>query len=272
MKAKNLTTERKTAVILCGGRGSRMGDATEVLPKPLLEVHGKPILWYSFWTLYGHGFRTFILPLGYRGQMIESYIYELADGLDCEIYCVDTGETTPIAQRISQVQDHIPDAGDFFLLNSDTIFEFDIEAMLALHREADALVTLSSVEVVSTWGLIIMDGDRLAGFDRQRKVQHLVSDDLPGKYGLVNSGLAWLNKDALAEIELGNCDDLESTLYQHLIDIGRATHFKIRGDWFPIDTPKDLRVINLAEDDRHGAGHMAKAVHDKLSVFGSNSV
>jgi glucose-1-phosphate cytidylyltransferase len=248
-----------------------MGDATEARPKPLVEVHNKPILWYSFWTLYGHGFRKFILPLGYKGQMIESYMREITEDLDCEVICVDTGVDAPIAKRISQIQSHIPDGEDFFLLNSDTIFEFDLEAMLAAHRKANALVTLSSVEVVSTWGLIIMDGDRLAGFDRQRKVRHLVSDELPGKFGLVNSGLAWLNKDALVEIDMDECDDLESTLYQHLINIGRAAHYQITGEWFPIDTPKDLRVINLAEEDQHGSGHMAKAVHDKLSDLGSTT-
>ncbi len=261
----SLSLEKKTAVILCGGRGSRMGSLTEVTPKPLVEVHGKPILWYSFWTLYKHGFRNFILPLGYMGAKIKAYMLEISHGLDCNFSCIDTGEDTPIAGRISQIEKYIPDGEDFFLLNSDTIFDFDVEAMLAVHRKTNALVTLSSVEVVSIWGLIIMDGEQLAGFDRQRKVRHLTSDDLPGKHGLVNSGLAWLNKDALSQIDLKTCGDFESTLYQRMIDLNRAAHYQIQGEWFPIDTPKDLRTINLAEEDRHGAGLTAKAVHDKLS-------
>jgi len=259
------------AVLLCGGRGSRMGDLTEAAPKPLVEVHGKPILWYSFWTLYDHGFRNFVLPLGYKGEMIADYFAEISAGLDCEVHCVDTGEDSPIAHRIHKVQDRIPEGQDFFLLNSDTIFEFDIEEMLAVHREKNALVTLSSVEVISTWGLITVDGDRIIGFDRQRKVRHLLSDDLPGKHGLVNSGLAWLSKDALREIDLLTCSDFESTLYPHLIEIGRAAHYQIHGEWFPIDTPKDVRTINLEESDRHGSGHMAKAVRDKLESKGSSA-
>lgn len=255
----------KWAIILCGGRGSRLGSITDTVPKPLVEVHGKPVLWYTFWTLYNHGFRNFILPLGYKGEVIESYMAEITKGLFCNIICVDTGEDTSIAGRILKIQDCIPQDQDFFLLNSDTIFEFDIDAMLELHQAENALVTLSSVEVISTWGLITIDGDTIRGFDRQRKVRHLVSDTLPGMYGLVNSGLAWLNKRALGYVDLEACGDFESALYTRIIDMGRAAHFPIKGEWFPIDTPKDLRTINLAEEDRHGTGDMAKSVHDKLA-------
>jgi len=262
----NNSVDGKWAVILCGGRGSRMGPVTDAIPKALAEVHGKPILWFIFWTLHNHGFRNFIFPLGYHGAQIESYMHSINDDSDCRITCIDTGEDTPIGLRIQQIREFIPDGEDFFLLNSDTIFDFDIEEMLNVHQESNSLLTLSSVEVVSIWGLIITDGDRLTGFDRQRKIRHLTSDDLPGKYGLINSGLAWLNKDALNEIDLNNCADFETELYKRIIEIGRASHYQIRGEWFPIDTPKDLNVINLTENDVHGRGHIAKAVHDKLAT------
>ncbi len=242
-----------------------MGALTEDRPKPMIEVHGKPILWYSFWTLYNHGFRHFILPIGYLGQEIEAYIAELTEELDCRIECVDTGETTPINLRIQMIRHLIPEGANFFLLNSDTIFDFDVEAMLEIHRAQNALVTLSSVEVVSTWGLITIDDDRVVGFDRQRKVRHLVSDDLPGKYGLVNSGLAWLNKAALNLVDLETCGDFETAIFQRAIDLGRAAHYEIHGDWFPVDTPKDLHVLNLMEEDRHRAGEIAKEVRDRLN-------
>ena len=87
------------AVLLCGGRGSRLGEATEAIPKPLVKVHGKPILWFSFWTLYDHGFRNFVLPLGYKGGMIEAYIREISREVDVNLQCVDTGLDTPIAGR-----------------------------------------------------------------------------------------------------------------------------------------------------------------------------
>jgi len=237
------------AVILCGGRGSRLGSISKTTPKALVNVHGHPILWYSFWTLYKAGFRNFIFPLGYKGEMIKDYIDELSKGMGCQILAVDTGEDTSIAKRIHQIAHLIPENEDFFLINSDTIFDFDIEGMYQTHREKNALLTLSSVEVVSSWGLIMVKDDEIYGFDRQRKVRHLVSDGHKGMYGLVNSGLAWLNKDALNYADLNTCGDFETNVYQKLINLKRVAHYEIHGLWFPIDTQKDLQVINLEIDD-----------------------
>ena len=69
-----------------------MGPRTDEIPKPLIEVHGKPILWYVFLSLYHHGIRNFVLPLGYRGKLVEEYILEASRGMGCNILCADTGE------------------------------------------------------------------------------------------------------------------------------------------------------------------------------------
>ena len=267
MAADNAQNGGKWAVILCGGRGSRMGSVTDTTPKPLIPVHGKPIMWYILHALYKNGFQTIILPLGYKGPMVKSYVDGVSKELGLRVLTRDTGGDARIVSRINQVADLIPDGGDFFLLNSDTIFDFDIEAMYNLHRREDALLTLSSVEVISAWGLITMDGDRLASFDRERRVRRLLSDDNPGMYGLVNSGLAWLNKEALNHIDLDQDVDFESTLYPRIIDLGRAAHFPIQGSWFAIDTPKDLNIVNLKSEDRHRTGHKARAVRDKLAAL-----
>ena len=263
--------DAKWAVILCGGRGSRMGNLASDMPKPLLPVHGKPILWYTFWTLYKHGFRNFVLPLGYKGEMVDEYMWGLARDSGCQILSRDTGNDTPIAQRIDQISDMIPDNMDFLLLNSDTIFDFDIEGMYQTHKDTNSLVTLSSVEVVSSWGLILMKGEKLTGFDRQRKVRQLISDNTSGTHGLVNSGLAYINKAALAHVDLNGCEDFETSLYQRIIGMKRATHFQLRGLWFPIDTPKDLQVINLTIEDRHASGHAVKTVRDSLDKMGNST-
>ena len=251
-----------------------MGPLTEDRPKPLIEVHGKPILWYVFLSLYRHGIRNFILPLGYRGKMIEEYVLEVSREMGCNVLCEDTGEDTSIAERIQQIEPLIPDHADFLILNSDTIFDFDIGGMYKMHKSENALVTLSSVEVVSSWGLILLKDDEIVGFDRQRKVHRMISKESPGLEGVVNSGIAWLNKDALKFVDMKTCWDFETILYSKLIEIGRAAHFRLKGCWFPIDTPKDLQIVNLAADDRHASGHMAKAVKESLSTirpgFGDN--
>ena len=256
----------KWAVVLCGGRGSRMGSHTERVPKPLIKVHGEPILWYVFRSLYRHGIRNFIFPLGYLGEAIEEFVTNTARDMDCNILCVDTGVDSDISQRIHQIKHLIPEHEDFFVLNSDTIFDFDIESMYELHKAENALVTLSSVEVVSHWGLILMKDEKLVGFDRERKVRHLIDAESRELEGHVNSGLAWVNKDALELVDLATTGgDFETILYGRAIEAGRAAHFRLEGYWFPIDTPKDLHIMNLNVGDRHDSGEMAKAVKDSLS-------
>ena len=113
-------------VVLCGGRGSRLGSVTESIPKSLALIHDKPIIWYTFLSLFKDGFRKFVFPLGYRGSMIEEFISKEFYSLDCKIRFIDTGEDTPISQRLHKVSNQIADEDDFFLINGDTFFDFDI--------------------------------------------------------------------------------------------------------------------------------------------------
>lgn len=238
------TEDGKWAVMLCGGFGNRMGSLTSTTPKPMLLVHDRPIIWYSFWMLYQKGFRNFILPIGYLGHLVEEYIIDISKNVDCNIYCVDTGIETPIASRIEKICHLIPKNKDFFLLNTDTIFNFDVVSMYEHHVAKKALVTLSSVEVVSPWGILTVFGDDIVGFDRERKVQKLLSGNNSDGYGVVNSGLAWINKTALSLIDFKTIGDFETDLFNAVIRERRMSHFVLDGIWFPIDTPKDLEAIN----------------------------
>jgi len=238
----------KWAIMLCGGMGSRMGSLTKSTPKSLLEVHGKPIIWYAFWNLYRKGFRHFILPLGFLGNMIKDYLVQISRNLDCDIYFVETGEDTSIADRIRRVCHLIPSDEHFFLLNTDTIFDFDINAMYSHHIKSDALVTLSSVEVISPWGILTVANEKVVGFDRNRKVQRLISSQSKDSFGVVNSGLAWIKKSALDLLDFYRIGDFETDLFNAAILEGRVAHVKLEGVWVPIDTPKDLAAINYTLD------------------------
>jgi glucose-1-phosphate cytidylyltransferase len=257
----------KWAIVLCGGRGSRLGSITETIPKPLVHVHGKPIIWYSFLSLYKHGFRNFIFPVGYKGDMVRQYIYDTFGAMECDIYCVDTGEDTIIANRLARVVDIIPDDEDFFLINSDTLFDFDIGAMYEQHKREDALVTLSSVEVVSPWGVIQMFDSKMVGFDRLRKIRYLAMEEDGVVRGRVFSGLSFINKVALALVDLNSHIDFENVLFQAVILQGKASHFTLEGIWFPIDTPKDLDIVNMVDHPDNGIGKEAQAVKQNLEVI-----
>ena len=204
----SVQNNQKWAVMLCGGFGSRMGSLTEEVPKPLLIIHERPIIWYSFWTLYKNGFRNFILPLGYLGHMVEEYITEISKDVECNIHFIDTGIETSIAERIKKVSYLIPKDESFFLLNTDTVFDFDVNS-------------------------------------KDRKVQRFMSSHLNDGYGVVHSGLAWIQKSALDYIDFENIgDDFETALFGSAIREQRMAHFPLEGIWVPIDTPKDLAAMN----------------------------
>lgn len=197
--------------------------------------------------------------------MVEQYMREISKDTECTIFAKDTGADTPIAERIHQIAPLIPENADFFLINSDTIFDFDIAAMYQKHRSKNALVTLSSVENVSTWGVISIKDDAIVGFARKRKVSRLISEQFENGYGVVNSGLAWVNKSALEYIDLLNVEDLETALFNKVIELGRAAHFRLDGIWYPIDTPKELAAINLNLDGADSVEDVAKSVKSQLS-------
>lgn len=254
------------AVILCGGFGSRMGALTNDVPKPLIQVHDQPILWYILMTLRKYGIKNLVFPLGYKGEMLREYITTNFGNSDFNIHCIDTGVDTPISKRISMVSHVIPEGADFLLLNSDTIFDFSLEAMLKLHQDNNALITLASVEIISAWGLIHKrKDDTLVGFSRERKAQYLVSNDDPDQRGYIYSGIGYLNKEALKHVDLENCYDFEQDLFTNVIKLGRAAHYEIEGSWFAIDTAKDYQIINQLTGDKNNRGQKAHAIKEKLS-------
>ena len=242
--------ESHWVIVLCGGRGSRLGSVTESIPKSLALIHDKPIIWYTFLSLYKDGFRKFIFPLGYRGSMIEEFITKEFDELDCEIRFMDTGEDTPVAQRLHKVSSQIAEKDDFFLINGDTFFDFDILGMYHFHRRKNALATLSSVKIISDYGILIEEEGQLKGFSREEEVSHFTLNRKKSARGHVNSGFVWLNKEALKLIDLENCKNFEQELFQKIIKMGRAAHFKIEGNWFSVDTKKDLNTINQKEGNQ----------------------
>ena len=103
---KNLNKKKRTAVILCGGRGTRLGAVTKKIPKSLVEIRNKPIIWYILNILKKNHFNHFILPIGYKGNLLEKYLKKnIFKDFDLDI--VKTGIDTPIAQRILKIKNFI---------------------------------------------------------------------------------------------------------------------------------------------------------------------
>jgi len=254
----------RRAVILCGGRGSRLGSITESLPKPLVNIHDKPILWYTFLNLYKHGFRNFIFPLGYKGIMIKDFIVKEFAEYNCGFKFVDTGEDSPISVRLDRIYNLLPEGDDFFMLNGDTFFDFDITGMYQFHLRKNALLTLSSVEIIPPYGIIVEKNSEIIDFSRSRKISYFSLDSVQALQGYVNAGLVWLNKEALNLVNLKQCKDLERELYPKIVYNKRAAHYKIEGNWFAIDTQKDLSIINSEIESHHKIGVIVKETKKNL--------
>ena len=239
---------------------------TEATWQVNLRQSPKPLLWYAFMTLYEQGFRHFILPLGYKGELIREFVDRHLRELHASIEMVETGEDTPIAGRISRVVDRIPEHEDFFLLNGDTYFDFDIFGMYQLHRRRRRLLTLSSVQIHSSHGLIIEREGRIVDFTRDSTIASvMLSGGRRSTRGFVNAGLSFISKDALGLVDLETCGDFESDLFPKIIATGRAAHYRIEGHWFPIDTQTDLETVNLRVTSSNRIGAIVKDAKKNLA-------
>lgn len=268
MKQKNNDILKdKWVVILCGGRGGRLNPITETIPKPLVEVYGKPILWYIFLVLYKYGFKHFIFPLGYKGKLIEKFITQKFGEYDCEVRFIETGESSPASHRIYKVAKLIPKHDDFFLVNGDTFFDFDIIKMYQLHKQKNALLTFSSVDIITDYGVIVEEKGKIIDFALEKKVDCLyLNSGLKPAKGYLNAGLVWLNKDALNLINLKKCKNFEQQLYPKIIKLKKAAHYQIKGHWFAIDTKKDLDIINSVAESQQKIGDIVKIAKKNLAT------
>ena len=140
-----MVESKKTAVILCGGFGSRLGTLANKLPKSLVKIHGFPILWYIINILKKNSFNHLILPVGYKGKKIKNFIKKNKVFKKMNIDIIDTGIDTSIAKRIFYVK-HKIQSNNFLLLNGDAIFDFDVKDIFQKHSE----------KIVSSWNIVFV--------------------------------------------------------------------------------------------------------------------
>ena len=232
-------------IILCGGMGTRMGTITETLPKSLIAIQGKPIIWYIVLRLYRDGFRKFVLPLGYKGSLIKDYVdSELAQLHDIHFQCIDTGNNTGIAQRLGAVLEHNSFNQDILLLNGDAIFDFSLSDIYQRHISLGSLVSLISVEPRSKWALILDGQDGVEAFVRDEQVRYFTTTHTPSSRAYVYSGIAFINTRVFDYIELSQSTAFESDLFPAVIQKGELANVKTKHFWFSIDTAKDISELS----------------------------
>lgn len=218
-------------VILCGGKGTRMGP--DELPKVLFRIGDKPILWHLM-KIYAHyGYNDFILCLGYRKDAIRDYFSGVKPW---NIKFVDTGMDTNTGGRIRKIKDYIK--GDcFFATYGDGLADINLKELLACHKYHRKAATLTAVKPLSQFGIVGIDAHSGA-------VTHF--EEKPISDHWINGGFFVFDQDAFRYIK--DDDILERESFNRLLEDKNLASYKHEGFWQCMDTYKDhLRLNQLWE-------------------------
>ncbi|MBA3306059.1 MAG: glucose-1-phosphate cytidylyltransferase, partial [Thermoleophilaceae bacterium] len=198
------------AVILAGGLGSRLSEETQVRPKPMVEIGGKPILWHIMKCYSAHDITDFVVCLGYKGYLIKEYFanyylhtcdvsFDIAGNSmevhqssaeDWRVTLVDTGEATQTGGRLKRVGRYLDDE-DFCFTYGDGLSDVDMSEVLEFHRQESTLATVTAVQPPGRWGAMKLDGKRIRGFEEKPV----------GDGGWVNGGFFVLSPTVMDMIE-----------------------------------------------------------------------
>ena len=154
----------RSAVVLCGGKGSRLGDLGKKMPKAMVKIQGKEIIWYIISVLKKNKFNQIILPLGYKGNMIRN-LSKKYKNLFKSVDLVNTGENSNIGKRISLIKDKIK-SNNFLLLNGDAIFNFNVNKIYRTHEKKKKDITFISGEITYPYGTIGVRQGKVMDFNR----------------------------------------------------------------------------------------------------------
>jgi len=232
--------EIKTAIILAGGKGSRLRPLTDNMPKPLLPVKGKPIIEHVIDNLIRQGINHIILSVGYKADKIRKYFSDGSDfGVNIE-YCI---EHTPLgtggAIKLASKGIDRP----FIALNGDNLADFDYNKMYKSHKRNNAKITLAlyPVEDVTQFGIARLEGDKLVKF-----IEKPAKEEAPSN--LNNAGAYIIEPGVLNMLPDGKCS-IEEDCFEKLSHKGMIFAFRHKGQWFPTD---NMERYNAANDNFQG--------------------
>lgn len=223
-----------SVVILCGGRGTRLQERTQSIPKPLVEIGGRPIVWHVIELYRAAGFRRFVLCTGYKGELIERFAADQAWGDGVVVDCLDTGLDTPTGGRVRQalLAGAVPAGQMFCATYADGVADVDLAALVAHHAAHGGVATMTVVQPELQFGVARLDGDgRVCGFHEKPRSEHWVN----GGFFCFQPGVL----DVLAHDSV-----LEREPLERLAAAGELHAFRHEGFWDCMDTYKDAVLLN----------------------------
>jgi glucose-1-phosphate cytidylyltransferase len=226
-----MTPAELSVAILCGGRGTRLQEHTQSIPKPLVEIGGRPIVWHVIQIYLAQGFRRFVLCTGYRGELIQQFAQaeRWPDGVVVE--CLDTGLDTPTGGRVLAAARRLGPV-PFCATYADGVADIDLHALLAAHRAHGDLATVTVVQPELQFGVAELDGDgRVRGFCEKPRAQQWVNG---GFFCFEPGVVGFLAEDSV----------LEREPLERLAAAGQLHAFRHEGFWDCMDTYKDAVLLN----------------------------
>ena len=241
------------AVILAGGLGTRLREETEVRPKPLVEIGGRPILWHILKIYSHHGVNDFVICLGYKGYLIKEYFanyalhmsnltFDMTTGA-CTVHrnnaepwrvtLIDTGEQTKTGGRLLRIRNSVED-GDFCVTYGDGVGDVDITQLLAFHRSHGKHATLTAVQPPARFGALEID--------RESSVSRFEEKPI-GEGNRINGGFFVLSP-AVFETIAGDDTAWEGEPLERLSASGQLKAYRHDGFWHPMDTLRDKLFLD----------------------------
>ena len=237
--------------ILAGGKGSRLSEETDLKPKPMVEVGGRPILWHIMKYYAHYGFKEFFVALGYKSEVIKRYFldyYSLAGGMTIDlstgetrpekkaseewlVHLIDTGLDTFTGGRIKRLEPWLMDA-TFMATYGDGVSNVDLHDLLRFHRSQGRLATVTAVRPPARFGGLVLEGDQAIRFTEKAQA---AEGWINGGFFVFEPGLFRYISDDKTSLEL---DALERLAAQ-----GQLSAYKHNGFWQPMDTLRDVRML-----------------------------
>jgi len=251
-------------VIFCGGRGSRLKEETEVIPKPLVPIGDRPILWHIMKIYYAQGFRHFVLLLGYKGEKIKEYFcnymlytsdftleprgsgataqFHSKPAEDWRITFVETGLDTQTGGRLKKAAKYIS-GPEFMLTYGDGVANIDLSKLLETHRDKRRMVTMSGVIPPGRFGEVLREKGEVIKFNEKPRQSDV----------LINGGFFCVDRSIFKELSDDPALEFEKDVLPRLADEKELAVYPHSGYWQCMDTIRDREVLKEEWDTGHAA-------------------
>jgi len=238
-------------IILAGGFGTRLSEYTESIPKPMVPVGGKPILWHVMQRYAYYGHKDFYIALGYKAETIKEYFLKFSsinsdfsinlnsgkldihnsNGLDWRVTLVDTGQDSMTGGRVKQMQPYIGNES-FMVTYGDGVANIDIDALEKFHQDHGKLVTVTAVHPVARFGELEIEGECVKSFQEKPQVTR----------GWINGGF-FICQPEFCNLINNDSTILEREPLESVANQGELMAYKHHGFWQCMDTKRDKDLL-----------------------------